>query len=299
MANHTNEMAAFLDTGLDTASDELTTEEAAAFLEWNQRMHGSDDTDLVSFSRFLVQHDPVGLKRLRRHIMTIDSPSEGDGLPIGAAVLMWAFSYCVLGNKEGTLYEVIAARELGASKREVVDLFRLAGYVGGPLALNAAAALTADYLDAWTPTEHEGLPWPDGWNPDPRAFASGIDPATNELTATELGRISAWYRRVYGESPAHIAVVARWHATALKTMRLRYEAAMSSTSLPARLLPLLLLHVEALRGRELPAQRAARLARHLGCEPQQVLGTILWASVYGGDAVLEPAVRAIGDVLDE
>ena len=299
MAEPMSEMAAFLDSGLDTSSDELTAEEAAAFLEWNQQMHGSDEVDLVAFSRFLVQHDPVGLKRLRRHIMTIDSPPEGRGLPIGAAVLMWAFSYCVLGNKEGTLYEVIAARELGASKREVVDLFRLAGYVGGPLALNAAAALTADYLDAWTPTGNEGLPWPDGWNPDPSAFATGIDPSTDELSATELARMNDWHRRVYGEPPAHIAVVARWHPSALKTMRLRYEAAMSSTALPARLLPLLLLHAESLRGRSLPTRRAARLARHLGCEPQQVLGTILWASVYGGDAALEPALRAVGDVLDE
>jgi hypothetical protein len=253
----------------------------------------------VAFARFLVQHDPVGLKRLRRHISTIDSPPAGEGLPVGAAVLMWVFSYCVLGNEKGTLYEVIAARDLGASKPEVVDLFRLAGYVGGPLALNAAAALTADYLDEWTDTEAEGLPWPVGWRPDAAAFAAGLDASTDELTAVELGRIDDWHRRVYGEPSPHIGVVAAWHGNALKTMRLRYEAAMGSTWLPARLLPLLLLHVEALRGRERPMRRAARLARHVGCEPQQVLGTVLWASVYGGDAVLEPALLAIGDLLDD
>ncbi len=292
-------MAAFLDTGIDQTSDVLTAEEAATFLAWTEKVHGSDHADLVAFARFLVDHDPVGLKRLRRHIATIDAPPAGTGLPVGAAILMWICSYCVLGNEQGTLYEVIAAKELGASRDEVVDVFRLAGFVGGPLALNAAAALTGEYLADWRPSVDDGIEWPGGWRPEPGAFAAGLDPATNELLPGELERIERWHESAEGDVPRQLSIAARLHGPAVKTMRLRFEAAMGSKVLPARLMPLLLVHVEALRCRPVPLRRAAALARHVGCTSQQVLGAILWASVYGGDGVAEPAVTAVSDLLDE
>ena len=220
MAECGETMSSFLDTGLDFSSDELTPEESDAFLAWNSRVHGTGTgaLELAGFAPFLVEFDPGGLKRLRRHIMAIDEHVVGDPLPLGAAVLMWIYSYCVMGSREGTLYEVIAARDLGASKAEVVDLFRLAGLAGGPFALNAAAALTADYLRAWSDGDGSGLPWPEGWRPSPDAFQSGIDLNSDDLSAGELELLRAWYQRIYGEVPRHVELAARIHPRAFKTM---------------------------------------------------------------------------------
>jgi hypothetical protein len=150
----------------------------------------------------MVDYDRDGLKRLRRHIITIDQPATGEPLPARSGVLMWAYSYCVMGSREGTNYEVIAARDLGASKAEVVDMFRLAGLAGGPFAMNAAAALTRDYLGEWLHNDGNGLPWPEGWRPDPEAFRSGIRHDSNELTPDDVEALGEWYQRIYAGAVA-------------------------------------------------------------------------------------------------
>jgi hypothetical protein len=55
---HAESMESFLDTGLDFSADELSTEESQAFLDWNGRVHGTNDLNLAAFAKFMVDYDP-------------------------------------------------------------------------------------------------------------------------------------------------------------------------------------------------------------------------------------------------
>src|SRR5581483_10530766 len=171
----------------------------------------------------------------------------------------------------GILYTAISVRQLGGSRAEVVDALRLAAVVAGPLGLDAAGGKLDAYLRAW----------PESWRPDPDALRSGIDVGTSELLPGELELVLDWYRRAYGEVPAHAAPLARLHPTAWKTSRGRFETALGE-ALPAQMAPLCMLHLSALRLQERPLRRAAQLARHLGVDHEYLLATVLWAAMYGG-----------------
>lgn len=277
------DMAAFLDPGLDFAEESLSPDEAERYLAWCARVHGEGNLDLVPFAEFFVECDPAGLKYLRRHTAQI-------GLPIGAAVLMWAHTYCVLGSPKGVLYEVIAARELGITRAEMVDVLRCAGYVAGPYALNAAGELTLPYLRRWpvseTPTGDPG--WPSGWASDPEAFSAGIDHSTDDLTDLEMARIVEWHESTHGAMPASLRLAAETNPRAFKLARVRFER-IPRSSLPAQLFPLLLLHTALVQDRRVEARRALQLALAVGVERTLVLKVAHWAAVLGGESALERA----------
>src|SRR5688572_14737835 len=109
---------AFLDPGLDFATDAFTAEEKAAMLAWYRDVHDYGELDLAPFARFAIEHDPGGFKRLRRHVMTFEEPSAGVALPTVAGVLMYVHAYTAMGNGKGALYEIIAVRALGVSRAQ-------------------------------------------------------------------------------------------------------------------------------------------------------------------------------------
>jgi hypothetical protein len=280
-------MAAFLDPGFDFTTDDVSPEEASRYLAWCARIHGEGNLDLVPFAEFYVECDPAGLKYLRRHTATI-------GLPIGAAVLMWAHTYCVLGSAKGTLYEVIAARELGASLTDVVEVIRCAGYVAGPFALNAAGELTLPYLRSWSAadTGESALEWPASWSADAHAFETGIDHRVDALQDGEFDLIAEWYRKTYGEVPADLRMAAAAHPAAFKMARVRFER-VAHSGLPAQLFPLLMLHTAVVQDRPLAARRAAQLAHSLGVDGDSLGRVVHWASVLGGESTLERGMQAL------
>jgi hypothetical protein len=47
---HAKSMTSFLDTGIDLSTDELSPEESRAFLNWNARVHGTNDLSLAAFA---------------------------------------------------------------------------------------------------------------------------------------------------------------------------------------------------------------------------------------------------------
>jgi hypothetical protein len=59
------------------------------------------------------------------------------------------------------------------------------------------------------------------------------------------------------------------------------------------------LHLAAIRQWALPMRRAVQMARTLGVRRHHVVSTLFWAAVYGGDAVLETAVTALGDLFTD
>lgn len=281
-----SDMAAFLDPGLDFGQEDLSEDEARRYLAWCARVHGEGNLDLVPFAEFFVEFDPAGLKRLRRHTGTI-------GLPIEAAVLMWAHTYCVLGFSKGVLYEVIAARELGVNRSAVIEVLRVAGFIGGPLALNAAGELTSPYLRQWTAGDDEPVTWPAGWSVDPGAFASGIDQMATELTGDEMALVRAWYARVHGGMPPALETAAAMNPSAFKMAHVRFER-LAGDHIPVQLIPLLLVHTGAATGRSALTKRGAELARSVGLDDRIVAATIHWAGAVGGTWTLEQAFADAG-----
>lgn len=275
------DMADFLDPGLDLTASELSPDEAQRYLEWCRRIHGYGNLDLVPFAEFFVECDPHGLKRLRRHTATLQ-------LPVAAAVLMWAHTYCVMGFDKGVIYEAIAARELGVSKDELVDVLRVAGYHGGPLALNAAGELTLPYLRDWDVADDAPTRWPDGWKIDPQALRSGIDHTADDLLEGELEAVASWYQDVHGGLPRSLRSAADTNPKAFKMNRVRFECT-AGEHIPVQLVALLSLHTAAVCRWGSSIRRAAELARFLNVDDAAISTTIHWACVVGGEWALEEA----------
>jgi hypothetical protein len=292
--------AEFLGMGLGLSTDELTPEEKSRVLAWYGEVHDHGDLDLAPFSRFMLEHDPVGFKRLRRHLLALEDELDGPALPVAAGVLMFVHTYIVLGMGKGALYEIIAMRELGASRAEIMETVRLGALHGGPRGINALAEVADDYLREWTeePGTESRVVWPDGWASDPLRFRSGIDLASDDLEAGELELIRHWYRGVLGEVPAHVEFLGRTAPRALKTQRARFETAITG-ALPAQMIPLLSLHLAAVRLWPVPLRRALQTARSLGVRRGEVIAALFWAGVYGADVVMDTAVDAAGDLLEE
>jgi hypothetical protein len=55
--------AEFLGMGLDLTTDAFTAEEKERTLAWYSEVHDHGELDLAPFSRFMLEHDPVGFKR--------------------------------------------------------------------------------------------------------------------------------------------------------------------------------------------------------------------------------------------
>ena len=291
--------AEFLGMGLDLSTDAFTAKEKERTLTWYREMHDHGDLDLAPFSRFMLEHDPVGFKRLRRHLIALEDELDGPSLPVAAGVLMFVHTYIVLGMGKGALYEIIAMRELGASRAEIMETVRLAALHGGPRGINALAEVADDYLREWhedTETESR-VAWPDGWAPDVQRFRSGIDLASDELEPGEIELVRDWYRGLLGDVPPQVELFSRVSPRAFKTQRARFETAVSG-ALPAQMIPLLSLHLSAVRLWPKPLRRAVQTAKALGVRRGELVAALYWAGVYGADVVMETALDAAGDLLE-
>jgi hypothetical protein len=291
--------AEFLGMGIDLSTDTFTDDEKARTLAWYREYHDHGDLDLAPFARFMVEHDPTGFKRLRRHMIALDEELDEPPLPLAAGVLMFVHTYFALGMGKGALYEIITMRELGATRAEIMETIALGALQGGPLGINAFAEVGDEYLREWRedPDAVSRVAWPARWAPDVERFRSGIDLAADELLPGELDLIRDWYRRTVGEVPAQVEFLARVAPRAYKTQRARFETAVKG-ALPAQMIPLLTLHLSAVRVWPKPLRRSLQMAQAFGVRRREVVSTLLWAGVYGADVVLETAFDAAGDVLE-
>jgi len=291
--------AEFLGMGIDLSTDAFTDEEKARTLEWYRRYHDHGDLDLAPFARFMVEHDPTGFKRLRRHMIALDEELEEPPLPLAAGVLMFVHTYFVLGMGKGALYEIITMRQLGATRAEIMETIALGALHGGPRGINAFAEVGDEYLREWQEDAAAvtRVAWPAHWAPEVEWFRSGIDLAVDELLPGELKLIRDWYRRTLGEVPPQVDFLARVAPRAYKTQRARFETAVKG-ALPAQMIPLLMLHLSVLRMRPKPIRRSLQLAQALGVRRREVVSTLFWAGVYDADAVMETAFDAAGDLLE-
>src|ERR1700733_8229307 len=137
--------------------------------------------------------------------------------------------------------------------------------------------------------------FPPNWSFDPGAFDSGMDYSVREATPEDLRRLTDWYERVLGEGPKHARFLAEHRPDLLKAYRNRYEHAIRE-SLPAQMLPFLMLHYNAVRGFKDGIRENALLAKALGLTRPQVLNAICLAELHGGAEVFDVVAEAAGDV---
>jgi hypothetical protein len=284
--------AEFLGLGLDLTTDAFGDEEKERVLAWYREVHDHGDLDLAPFARFMLEHDPTGFKRIRRHLLALGDELDGPPLPHAAGVLMFVHTYVVLGMGKGALYEIVAARDLGVSRGEVNETIRLATLYGGPRGINALAEVAEEYLRAWDDDTPSRVAWSDAWTHDVGLLRSGIDLASDELEPGELELLRAWYLRTYGEVPPHVEPLAELAPRALKTQRARFETAVTGV-LPVQMVALFAVHTSAVRIWQQPLRRAIQLARALGLRRGEVAAALFWAAVYGGEATLEAAAAPL------
>lgn len=284
--------AEFLGLGLDLTTDAFSVEEKERVLAWYREVHDHGDLDLAPFARFMLEHDPTGFKRIRRHLLTLGDELDGPPLPHAAGVLMFVHTYIVLGMGKGALYEIVAARDIGVSRAEVNETIRLATLYSGPRGINALAEVAEDYLRAWDDDTPSRVAWPDAWTHDVEPLRSGIDLETDELEPGELELLRAWYVRTYGNAPPQLELLAELAPRALKTQRARFETAVTGV-LPVQMVALFAVHTSAVRIWPQPLRRAVQLARTLGLRRGEVAAALFWAAVYGGEATLEAAAAPL------
>ena len=138
--------------------------------------------------------------------------------------------------------------------------------------------------------------FPPNWSFDPRAFDSGMDYSVKEASREDMSRLTDWYERVLGEVPKHARFLADNRPDLLKAYRNRYEHAIKE-SLPAQMLPFLMLHYNAARGFSGGIRENALLGKALGMTRAQVLNAICLAELHGGAEVFDIVTEAAGDVL--
>lgn len=285
-------------TGLDAGSDELTAAEAESMKRWYETVHGSGNLDLVRYVPFMLAENPAALKRFR-HWADVVAGGRGLDWPLPAPVMamVWLHFYCINPFPSGLLYEVIAARNWGAAKREVVDTITLAWLHAGPHGIEVAATSSADYLAAWT-DGGGGVAWPERWDRDPGVFRSGIAlDDQNSISDADLRRLEDWHRENQGSVPAYVRALARRYPLALKVFRARYEGACAG-SLPRQFVPIAQLPVAMVRQDVDSVRRLTFQARRYGATDDQVLHAAATAQVYLGDLGMGPALEAVSAVLD-
>jgi len=138
--------------------------------------------------------------------------------------------------------------------------------------------------------------FPPNWSFDPGVFDSGMDYTAKEASEQDLRSLTDWYERVLGEVPRHARFLAEHRPDLLKAYRNRYEHAIKE-SLPAQMLPFLMLTYNAVRGFRDGIRENALLGKALGMTRPQLLNAICLAELHGGAEVFDIVTEAAGDVL--
>jgi hypothetical protein len=231
---------------------------------------------------------------LKRHKLRTATRTVGPQYPIPALAAL--HQYVISAFSDGIGYEIELARTMGARRGDVLDTISVAfihsGHPGMYEATTHADALRG-YVEL-TDTDIELFP--PNWSFDPGAFDSGMDYSVKEASPEDLRRLTDWYERVPGEVPKNVRFLADNRPDLLKAYRNRYEHAIRE-SLPAQMLPFLMLHYNAVRGFKDGIRENALLGKALGMTRQQLLNAICLAELHGGAEVFDIVTEAAGDVL--
>lgn len=229
---------------------------------------------------------------LKRHKLRTATRTVGPGYPLPALAAL--HQYVISGFSDGIGYEIELARTMGARRGDILDTISVAFIHSGHPGMYEVTRHT-DALRNYT--EVPGAErFPPNWSFDPGAFDSGMDYSVREATPEDLRRLTDWYEQVLGEVPKNARFLAEHRPDLLKAYRNRYEHAIRE-SLPAQMLPFLMLHYNVVRGFRDGIRENALLAKALGMTRPQVLNAICLAELHGGGEVFDVVAEAAGDVL--
>jgi hypothetical protein len=260
------------DTDLDLSNlNEVTPEEARALVDWYETAHGDGAGDLTPFVSFLIQNGPAHLKLYRAYAQSLHELGE---LPQVIVPLLFLHYYMSIGSERGVLYEVVASRQWGATKREVLETIGLTFVESGPFSANAASA-SSDYLDSWQGDEPRrvGYEWPTYWK-------------TEGLTQSEISDDSPTGRLLAHRAP-----------NMLSALRARVRKARAGTQLNPVVFVLYDLHSAVARGRAGDAMRAARIAISAGVRTNEILEVVGFGALYATSSQLDEVAGALEPLL--
>lgn len=266
--------------------DVITDEEISAF----HRYYDEVKRDQNQSYEFWIEFGPDVLKRHKARTLAynVEAPS-----PAGALAAL--HQYVVEAFDDGIRYEIELAKTMGASRSDVLDTISIAFIHGGHPGMYAVSRVSDVIREYEDP--HAPAPWPEPWSYDGEAFKSGADFSTLVASDEDVSAIVSWYEWRCGEVPDGVQFLATYRPQLLKAYRNRYEHAIRE-SLPAQMLPYLLLHYHVARGSQEGIRENVLLGFALGMSRPQLLDAICSAALHGGIEVLGAAKRAAGDLLD-
>ena len=190
----------------------LSPEQRAEVLAWYARYHGEGGLDLARFVPFWLDRRPEVFVRYRRWGATVGALPGG--LPPGGVFLLHVPSYAAIGNVEGALYELIGARELGATAAEGAQALGLSG-------ADLSAEPWAPLFAAWPGAGTSGLGWPPEWHrteegalpqPMPPLCAVHLALLRNDGPAAEVAAGEALARGASARQLLHVVALAAVYA---------------------------------------------------------------------------------------
>ena len=280
-----------ISSGLDLAEMNHTSAE-----EWEAWRA----SELAGRGYILAAHDfwgafrPDVLKRLRRQVV--------QHLKLGGAPalssLLWIHQYVIRGSVTGVVDHIRSAAKVGFPREHVVDVLAIAFLHAPAYQMSVVASAAADALHEYPELAAEPALYPDAWKSDIAVLKSGADFDHPHPSPEDIAAIEEWYRRVCGEIPRGVVLLAREHPGLLKAWRDRFEHAISG-SLPVQMIPFVFVAMEVERANEEGIRDALRLARGLGLGKGHALEALTWGLYYGGAGALAAAERAGADILTD
>ena len=273
--------------GLDLSNlDGVTPEERDAFHTFYETRFGHRHRGL----EFLLENRVDVLKRFRQYVRVgYDSPSAVDR-PYSFGFLAY---YALLGYDVGVRYQVRTRQLQGMTKSQCLDGIAIASLEIGPLGMETVAIALDDYQ--WL-APVQSLAVPVEWDPSHKAFDSGLDYSSPNLSATEFEKVQRWYLQWLGELPPYVDFLGRHLPNVLKSYRNRFENCVHE--LPKQAVPYTLLHFNVLRGCSGGVRENVLLAKGFGMTKEQTLRAIASGMEYGSVNNVNLVQEVAGDVLD-
>jgi hypothetical protein len=266
-------------------TDEVTPAELAEFRRHYDATKGSQNKSYEYWFEF--RPDVV-----KRHKARTRQWYLGEGAAVQA--LTQLHQYVIEAFHDGIDYETRLAQTYGASKTDILDTISVAFIHSAHPGMYAASEY-GEYLRTYEEGPRDDA-FPANWTSDYSVFQSGMDFSSLTATPDDLASVRDWYLRMTGEIPASVEFMIRHRPDLLKAYRNRYEHAIRD-SLPAQMLPYMMLHYNTYRGNAEGIRENVLLGRALGLTKTQVLNAISAAVLHGGSEILGLVDRTVGDLL--
>jgi hypothetical protein len=204
-------------------------------------------------------------------------------------------SYMMTGWETGLRSQFNSLRRRGMSKEQILELVMFSQFYTGMRGLGHVYHAVGDSLPAWGLPERS-VPFPDGWAPDPAAFACGLDLSTRELTDADEHALRAWYEQTIGYVPNSIKFGLKYSPRFVKLNRARWERTLKT--LPKQLAPFLMLRHNLVTGSVEGLRESALLAQAWGMSADHVVFAVTNTAMYcTGFEGLYAAHAALGELL--